>query len=240
MNNHRLQRHLKDGRAYSAIIFDMDGLMLDTELVERIVWQRAAQEFNCSLSNQDYTLLVGRSEPTVRAILTELWGKRGENPQAFDSILALKKAYYQDYVAQNGIQVKDGLRDLLRWITEIKLPKAVASSSRRGLVIERLTMTRLIEAGFDAIVGGDEVEKGKPSPDIFLLAAQRLNTPANECVVLEDSDSGILAAHAAGMIPLMIPDSSVRLADPPPAILEKTHQRFSSLAEAHQFLTAES
>ncbi|MEP7289448.1 MAG: HAD family phosphatase [Chloroflexota bacterium] len=167
------QKHLKDGRAYSAIIFDMDGLMLDTELIERQVWQQAAKEFNYSISHEEFAQLVGRTEPSVKKILTNIWIKRNEDPKYFDDVLKLKKSYYQDFIYHNKIPIKEGLLDLLSWIKEVKLFKAVASSSKRQLVIERLTLANLSPDDFDVIVGGDEVNRGKPAPDIFLLAAQR-------------------------------------------------------------------
>ena len=166
----------------------------------------------------------------------DLWGRRGEYPLAFDDILNLKKQYYKVYIAEKGIPTKTGLLDLLQWVKETRLPCAVASSSWHELVMERLTVSKLDIATFDVIIGGDEVEHGKPAPDIFLLAAQKLNVPAQECLVLEDSDSGILAAHAAGMIPLMIPDPAIRLADPPAAILERVYRKFDSLSDVLNYL----
>ncbi len=232
------EHHLSDGRPYSAIIFDMDGLMLDTEMIERVVWQQATRELRCSMDDADFALLVGRTELVVKDILTHLWGQRGEYPHLFDDIVNLKKQYYQTYVAEKGIPTKRGLLELLSWVKETKLPCAVASSTRRELVIERLTVAKLDLSTFDVIIGGDEVKHGKPAPDIFLLAAQKLNVPPHECLVLEDSDSGILAAHAAGMIPLMIPDPLIRLADPPVAILERVYQKFVSLTDVLNYLQA--
>lgn len=233
-------RRLSNGRLYTAVIFDMDGLLLDTELIERQVWQRASREAGCSLSDADFTLLVGRTEPTVKEILTALWAERGENPQAFDEIIRLKKSYYQEYIQHHPIPLKAGAADLIHWLDEIGFAKAVASSSRHELVLERLRLAGLRLDSFAVIVGGDQVSRGKPAPDIFLLAAQRLGVPASHCLVLEDSDSGIYAASAAGMIPIMIPDSSVRLADPPTAVLDRVYRRFATLTEVIALLKAES
>jgi HAD superfamily hydrolase (TIGR01509 family) len=232
------ERYFSDGRRYSAIIFDMDGLMLDTEMIERLVWQQATRELQCSMDDADFALLVGRTEKDVKGILTNLWTQRGESPHLFDDILNLKKQYYKTYIAEKGIPTKRGLTELLKWIKETQLPCAVASSSRRELVLERLTISKLDLATFDVIIGGDEVEHGKPAPDIFLLAAKKLNVPPPECLVLEDSDSGILAAHAAGMIPLMIPDPLIRLADPPAVILERVYRKFDSLTDVLDYLQA--
>lgn len=233
-----IERYLSDGRRYSAIIFDMDGLMLDTEMIERVVWQQATRELQCSMDDADFALLVGRMERDVKGILANLWSQRGEYPHLFDDILNLKKQYFQTYIAEKGIPTKQGLLELLSWVKETKLPCAIASSSRHELVMERLTVAKLDTATFDVIIGGDEVKHGKPAPDIFLLAAQRLNVPPQECLVLEDSDSGIRAAHAAGMIPLMIPDPLIRLADPPADILERVYRKFDSLTDVLSYLQA--
>ena len=237
-DSHTIERHLNDGRCYSAIIFDMDGLMLDTEMIERVVWQQATRELGCSMDDTDFALLVGRTELVVKGILTNLWAERGEYPHLFDDIVNLKKQYYKNYVAEKGIPTKQGLLDLLSWVKETKLPCAVASSTRRELVMERLTVAKLDIEAFNVIIGGDEVKHGKPAPDIFLMAAQKLNIAPQECLVLEDSDSGILAAHAAGMIPLMIPDPLIRLADPPAAILERAYRKFDSLTDVLDYLRA--
>lgn len=230
------KRQFSDGRVYSAIIFDMDGLMLDTEMIERVVWQRAARELKCSLGDSDFALMVGRTERDVKGILTDLWTQRGEYLYAFDDILNLKKQYYKAYAAENGVPTKAGLHELLGWIKANGLPCAVGSSSRRELVLERLMGAKLDLTLFDAIVGGDEVERGKPAPDIFLKAAKKLNVPPDKCLVLEDSDSGILAADAAGMIAIMVPDHAIRLADPPAVILERVYRRFNSLMDVLNYL----
>ena len=106
---------------------------------------------------------------------------------------------------REGIALKPGLLDLLDWLEARRIPKAVATSTRRDRAQAKLARTALLPR-FVALVGGDEVARGKPEPDIFLAAAARLGEAAQHCLVLEDSEPGVRAALAAGMTPIMVPD----------------------------------
>ena len=119
---------------------------------------------------------------------------------------------YDAIVAREGIALKPGLLDLLEWLEAEGIPKAVATSTRRDRALAKLELTSLAPR-FVALVGGDEVARGKPAPDIFLAAAQRLGEPAPRCLVLEDSEPGVRAALAAGMTPIMVPDLHAPSAD---------------------------
>ncbi len=123
-------------------------------------------------------------------------------------------AAYDAIVAREGIVRKPGLAELLEWLESRSIPKAVATSTRRSRAEAKLRETSLLHR-FDAIVAGDEVARGKPEPDIFLRAADLLATAPTRCMVLEDSEPGVLAALAGGMVPVMVPD----LLPPSPALL---------------------
>lgn len=183
------------------VIFDMDGLMLDTEPIAQVAWQRAFAEMGFAVDEATYLRVVGRALPDVRRIFCEALGPGFD----FERAHALRQRYFRDYVVGHGIPIKPGLHDLLDWLDARGVAKAVASSTGREGVLSRLALTGLRER-FPVLVGGDEVARSKPAPDIFLLAAERLGVAPERCVVLEDSESGIRAAHAAGMIPVMIPD----------------------------------
>ena len=140
---------------------------------------------------------------------------------------------YDAIVEREGIALKPGLLDLLDWLEARRIPKAVATSTRRDRAQAKLARTALLSR-FVALVGGDEVARGKPAPDIFLAAAARLGEAAQHCVVLEDSEPGVRAALAAGMTPIMVPDLHAPSADLvalEPLILE-------SLAEVPAHLAA--
>ncbi len=184
-----------------AIIFDMDGLMLDTERVARSAWQRAMADWGCTISDDIYLQIVGRDAQDTVAILQGVYG--ADFPVR--AVRQRKQQYLEEHIARHGVPMKPGLMELLDLADALPLRKAVASSTERALVTRKLTLAGLADR-FDAVICGDEVENGKPAPDIFLAAASRLGVPPERCLALEDSEPGIRAACAAGMTPIMVPD----------------------------------
>lgn len=184
-----------------AVIFDMDGLMLDTERIARIAWKRAAADWDRTLSGEIFAAITGLTAPDANVVLQATLGPAFPVEEA----RARRQRYYRAYIAEHGIDVKPGLLALLAQIEALGLPHAVASSTSKKGVIHKLTVAGLIDR-FETLVGGDEVANGKPAPDIFLTAAARLGVLPDGCMVLEDSEAGIQAAHAAGMLPVMVPD----------------------------------
>ena len=197
-------RHLDADRSFSALILDMDGLMIDTEAVEFRSWTRAAEDFGWSFSREQHAQLLGRTNKDCWALMTAWWEERPATGGSLTDIWSRAG----EYSAAEPVVVKKGLFELLDWAKRERVPVAVASSSTRANVASRLREAGVDEE-VDATVGGDEIEHGKPAPDIFLEAARRLGCEPRLCVVLEDSDSGITAAASAGMIPILVPDSSV-------------------------------
>jgi HAD superfamily hydrolase (TIGR01509 family) len=187
--------------AIQAIIFDMDGLMLDTERLAQAAWQRAGAELGYDLPDEIYLLAVGRTAQATEEIFRGHFG--ADSP--FAEIYARKQQYYHDAIEQGLVPLKAGLLELLDLIDELGLPKAVATSTARPLAEQKLRATGLLNR-FPFIVCGNEVPNGKPAPDIFLAAAAKLEIAPAHCLVLEDSPAGIRAAHAAGMRAVHIPD----------------------------------
>ncbi len=185
--------------APGAVIFDMDGLMFDSERLYKDAWQSAAAALGFPISNDLYQELIGRGNPEGEAILVERLGSDFPVSRFRRNWLDRWRAT----VRTGGIPVKPGLEELLDDLEERKTPKAVATSTPR----EEAMLTLGEMAGrFGAIVTGDEVERSKPEPDIFLVAGHRLGVEPSRCVVLEDSEPGILAARAAGMTVIVVPD----------------------------------
>jgi HAD superfamily hydrolase (TIGR01509 family) len=184
-----------------AVIFDMDGLMLDTQRMTTTAWKRAAKQLGFNLADELNLKLIGRTIRDSNAILTKELGSAFPMEDCRNLVIGI----ISEDISKRGILVKPGLRPLLDYLEKKSIPTAVATSTPRNLTIRNLQSANLINY-FRAILTGDEVPNGKPSPDIFLAASELLNTPPARCVVLEDSFSGIRAAYSAKMIPIMVPD----------------------------------
>lgn len=193
-----------------AVIFDMDGLLLDTEVLAARAWDEAAAALGVTFDRALTLRLVGRNFRDCSDLVHAHYDAR--YPAA--EVLARWHDTYDAIVSREGIAVKQGARELLAWLAARKLPRAVATSTRRERALAKLGDARLLPH-FHAVVGGDEVERGKPAPDIHLEAARRLGVSPACCVVLEDSEPGVRAALAAGMTAIMVPD----LVRPSPDVL---------------------
>jgi HAD superfamily hydrolase (TIGR01509 family) len=183
-----------------AVILDMDGLMFDTERLARIAWARALAEQGYAIPETVYLTVVGRSAPAVWAVFRERLGPAAP----IEAMHRVKERYLEETLAA-GVPLKPGLLELLAALDRWAVPTAVASSTARDAVLRKLDRAGL-GARFPVVVGGDEVARSKPAPDIFLTAADRLAVPPAACVVLEDSEAGVRAARAAGMRALLVPD----------------------------------
>ena len=184
-----------------AVVFDMDGLMLDTEPLYKMAWQRASADVGYELDDVSYTRLVGRPTGDCEAALRAQFGS--EFP--LDRFRVRWPELWQAGVAEAGIATKPGLFELLAFLDQRGLRLGVATSSEAEYAEFSLRSAGL--AGrFAVVVTGDQVTRGKPAPDIYVEAAARLRVKPERCVALEDSEAGILAASGAGMIALLIPD----------------------------------
>jgi beta-phosphoglucomutase-like phosphatase (HAD superfamily) len=183
------------------VIFDMDGLMFDTERLAVEGWQIAGAEFGIPIPDDLVIDTAGRNAADTRAVLEE--GLERKIP--FAQMRERRLAYAWECMDRDGVPGKRGLLSLLDLLDNRRLPRAVATSTDRDRTERILEMSGLTNR-FPVLVCGDEIARGKPEPDIFLAAARAMGVDPAHCVVLEDSESGIRAAHAAGMIPMLVPD----------------------------------
>lgn len=182
-----------------AVIFDMDGLLIDSEVIYREAWLRSIGRFGQEMPEETFRRFLGRNGRDSRRLLAEIYGAGFE----VDGFLDACREYAGAHIEAHGIAPKPGLQELFAGIAGRGLLKAVATSTRREWALRSLGQLAL---HFSVLTTGDEVERGKPAPDIFLLCAERLRVAPGECLVLEDSEAGVRAAHAAGMPVVMIPD----------------------------------
>jgi HAD superfamily hydrolase (TIGR01509 family) len=188
-------------RRPAAVIFDMDGLMLDTEPLAARAWGEAAAALGVGFDMSLARAMIGRNFADCAKMLRACYAA----PYPVDQLLGRWHAAYDDIVAREGLTLKPGLTELLGWLEANAIPRAVATSTRRERARAKLERTALLPR-FHDLVGGDEVAHGKPAPDIYVEAARRLGAKVAACIALEDSEPGIRAALAAGMTPIMVPD----------------------------------
>lgn len=187
--------------SYQAVIFDMDGVIFDSERLYLQCCKEAAEIFGADHIEQTVLACIGLTTEMTHAHFCSVYGE--DFPlQAFWKEATGRFAAK----AQGGLlPVKAGAAELLKMLRQQHIPTALASSTRTGMVLRELSAAGL-QSCFDVIIGGDKVSRSKPEPDIFLLAASQLGFAAKDCIIIEDSLNGIRAASAAGGFVLMVPD----------------------------------
>ena len=195
-------------RRPAAVIFDMDGLLLDTEPLAARAWTDAATALGVEFDGALALAMVGRNWGDCVAMVRARYDAR----YPIDALLGSWHTAYDAIVERDGLRVKPGALELIAWLERNAIPRAIATSTRSERARAKLASTALLPRFFD-VVGGDEIARGKPEPDIYVEAARRLGVATAECVVLEDSVPGVRAALAAGMRPIMVPDLHAPPAD---------------------------
>lgn len=190
----------------TAIIFDMDGLMVDTEPLSRRAWAQVIAPFDVLLADEVYGRMIGHRTAEAAQILLEA----APIPLTAGELVGRKTAVFNQILAQ-GVPIMPGLMELHDEIARRGLPWAVATSSPRYHAQQILAQLGLLER-CGAIAGGDEVVYGKPAPDIYLLAAERLGILPQNCLALEDSAPGCQSAAAAGMTVVAVPNGATETA----------------------------
>ncbi len=186
---------------FQGAIFDMDGLLLDTEPLHVRFWLNAAAEFGHTLCTDDLVASRGMSGDNAIRHFKACFGDDFDYP----TIYARRNKLFYAYCAEVGIQTKKGARELLQCLKDKGLKRALATSNVPVHSEDLLRKAGLWDL-FDARVFGPMVAHSKPAPDIFLLACEQLDLSPTQCLVLEDSTAGIRAAAAAGCAPVMVPD----------------------------------
>lgn len=211
----------------SAVVFDTDGLMLDTEPIYRLASQRAAADLGYQIDDAIYATLLGLNYEDTETMLVRSFGT--DFPLSRFGIRCAE--HWRTHVEEHGIPRKPGLTELLELLDDLGTPKAVATCSSREDAWFSLRVAGL-EDRFGCIITSDQVERGKPAPDIFLAAAAGLDLLPTQCLAFEDSDAGVIAACAAGMLTIMVPD----LKRPSAHAASLAHSILPSLHEARRVL----
>jgi beta-phosphoglucomutase family hydrolase len=177
-----------------AVIFDMDGVLIDSEPFHLVVNEKIFANLGINLGEEEYHGFIGTTHKDMWSTIK----KRYNLPQSVPELVNMQVSGNINYIKNEKIEEIKGISDLLSKIALENIKIGIASSSPTEVI--ELVINKLgISNYFSAIVGGEEIKKGKPSPDIFLKAAKRLDAKPSDCTVIEDSKNGVLAAKAAGM-----------------------------------------
>lgn len=187
-----------------AVLFDMDGTLIDTEKYYRICWPKAMAHFGYEMSDEQALSMRSLGQPFAPAHLKEMFADENLD---YPAIRAYRKELMEEYLAKNGIEIKRGAIELLNFLKEKKIRRAVATATD----IER-TERYLKQIGlypyFDEIISATMVEHGKPAPDIYTFACAQLGLAPEECLAVEDSPNGVMSACQAGCQVAMVPDQT--------------------------------
>ena len=183
------------------ILFDMDGLILDTEKLYSRFWQEACISLGYPMTREQALTMRALNSQAGEANLKRFFGPDID----YQQVRSCRIRRMDAYIEEHGVDPKPGAQELLAYLNQKNIPAALASSSPRERIAAYLTPLGLYSF-FRVICSGHEVPHGKPEPDIFLHAAAQLDLDPKNCMVLEDSPAGILSAHRAGCMPMMIPD----------------------------------
>ena len=207
-------------------VFDMDGVLIDTEKLYVRCWKQTAADFGYTMTDENVFGIRSLARKFANVKLKNMFGE--EFPCA--EVREHRTELMDEYIAEHGIETKKGLFAMLGYLRENGIKIAVATATPKERAVKRLEEIGALRY-IDAVVGGDMVRNGKPEPDIYLMAAAELGLPPENCAAFEDSPNGIKAAYSAGCHTVMIPD----LTPPDEEIMPMLSAVYESLDEAIGF-----
>lgn len=210
-----------------AVVFDMDGVLFDTERLCLESWSMVAKKQGIQGMEEVFSQCIGLNANDTKALIMKHYGEEF----AYDEFKVQASEWFWKYIEDNGLPVKLGVKRLLPYLQQAGYQIGLASSTRYDSVINHLKQAEIIDY-FSVIVTGDMVEHSKPLPDIYLLACKKLNVEPEEAYAIEDSPNGIRSASAAGMKPIMVPD----MIAPDEEMKELSFLICSDLVEVMKFL----
>lgn len=210
-----------------AILFDMDGVIFDTERVYLEEWKQVFKKYGYKMKDEIYISVMGTGRENVKKVFKEYYGDN----LPIEDMYVDKDILLNEAVSENKIPLKTGAFDILSYLKDNGYKTALATSAKRDRLEIQLSLAD-IKNKFDAIVCIDDVGKGKPNPDIFLLAAEKIGVEPSDCMVIEDSEAGIMAAFNAGMIPVHVKD----LKEVSETIMKHSKRQFNNLHEIKQYI----
>lgn len=205
------------------VVFDMDGLLLDTEKIAQRTFKETCSKFDLTYDEKLYLSCIGSNLQRTAEILN-----KGIVDFPKEEFMHHWNELYVLNAIENPAPVKDGVFQFLEKLDKEGIPRAVATSSPEKNATKKLKNAKLYDY-FHSVTFGDQVTHGKPHPEIYLTAARKLNMDPKNCLALEDSDNGVKAAHGADMLVIQIPD----MISPSQQVLDLGHHIAENMDEVH-------
>ena len=217
---------MRELRQFEAVIFDMDGLLLDTERIALAAFHETCEHFGLGNETELFMRCIGTNTELGEAVLKD--GFKGKTDHL--AFVQMWDANYLERTTNTPIPLKDGATELLAHLTALGIPVAVATSTSSARARQKLQSAGILTR-FKAVIGGDQVANSKPQPDIYIKAADVLGVRPDRCLALEDSENGVRSATSAGMTVIQIPD----LAEPTDALRSLGHIILETLHDVRRY-----
>lgn len=214
-----------------AVIFDMDGVLIDSEPVSKQAFAKAFAVVDIEFTEDMYQKILGRSLRDIEQFLAEYY----QSDQLAAKIIEIREEEFAQHYRDHPVAVKTGVFELLDCLDSRKMKKAVATSAKQSIAEGLLKQSGLLNR-MEVHCYGSEVEEAKPNPELFLKAASRLGISPEQAYVIEDSQSGIIAANRGGFVPVYVPEEQ----DEFPENNVYNYSLFKNLTEFHQVLRSKS
>lgn len=184
-----------------ALLIDMDGTLLDSEIIPKYAWLKTCEHFGFSFNESIFNQLIGATRKSAQPLISQMIPEDFEQ----EKVKQYQQQVFQDYIKTYGISLKKGAKELLEFAKMKQIHTIVVTSTYNDFAIKKLKIAGIYD-DIEMIVSGDMVEHGKPAPDIYLKAMQLANLKNDECLVIEDSLNGILSGLKANCSVVLIPD----------------------------------
>lgn len=204
-----------------AVIFDMDGVLIDTEKWLNVYWQQAAREAGFAVTREHGLAIRSLASKFAGPYLQNIFGPDFD----YEAIRARRKQLMKEHIEKNGIEKKPGVDEILDYLCAKKIKTAVATATDPERTRQYLTQIGIYDK-FDQIVSATTVKNGKPEPDVYLYACEQIHEKPGDCIAVEDSPNGILSAYHAGLSVVMVPD----LTEPDEETAKLLYAKFDTLA----------
>ncbi len=216
-------------RKTDAVLFDMDGVIFDSERLVLECWEKTGGEYGLANMREVFLSCIGTNSVRTKEIVLEHYGAAFP----YEEFCGKASALFHEIVDRDGLPVKIGVRELLDCLRENDIPLALASSTRLAVVTQELKQAGLY-GYFRVVMGGDQLRHSKPAPDIYLMTCEKLGVRPEGCYAIEDSYNGIRAAYSAGIRPIMVPD----MLPPTEEMRDKSEAVLDDLLQVRDWLSA--